>query len=293
MYNELQHIRTIAIISLFSDNDLMEKFVLKGGSALNIAYGLKDRASIDIDVSMSGDFDVEFLSDVKNRLEQSLVRTFNDYNYYVFDVNLTPKPLRLSDNLKDFWGGYCLTFKIIEPSKYKSLSGNLDAMRRDAIVVGDNNKRTFKVDISKYEYCAAKEEKEVEGYTVYVYTPLAVVYEKLRAICQQMDEYIKIVPTNRKARARDFFDIYNIMEKWITPIQFSDPNNLKTLEEIFAIKKVPLKFLGDIENEREFHRDDFNSLKQIVDAGTDLKDYDYYFDYVVEKTKALQSLWEI
>jgi hypothetical protein len=53
-----------------------------------------------------------------------------------------------------------------------------------------------------------------DGYTVYVYTPLMVIYEKLRALCQQVEYYsTHIVSTHRRGRARDFFDIYSILEK--------------------------------------------------------------------------------
>ncbi len=61
------------------------------------------------------------------------------------------------------------------------------------------------------------------------------------------------------------------------------------LERIFAVKKVPLELIGKIEQTREFHKDDFFSVKDTI--AHDIEDFDYYFDYVVEKTKALQSLW--
>ncbi len=182
-----------------------------------------------------------------------------------------------------------MEFKVIESEKYDNMKNNLDSMRRNAIVVGRNNVKTFKVEISKYEYCKSKKEVDLEGYTIYVYTPIAIVYEKLRAICQQMEEYTQIVQTNRRPRARDFYDIYTILSNYRPPIDIADKDNLYILERIFAVKKVPLELIGKIEQTREFHKDDFFSVKDTI--AHDIEDFDYYFDYVVEKTKALQSLW--
>ncbi|MDA5111008.1 nucleotidyl transferase AbiEii/AbiGii toxin family protein [Brevibacillus thermoruber] len=54
---EADKLRKLAIISLFSDDELMDILVLKGGNALNIAYKINDRASMDIDLSMDSDFE--------------------------------------------------------------------------------------------------------------------------------------------------------------------------------------------------------------------------------------------
>lgn len=37
--NFLERIKTLAIVAMFSDDDLMERLVLKGGNALDIVYG--------------------------------------------------------------------------------------------------------------------------------------------------------------------------------------------------------------------------------------------------------------
>lgn len=286
---QLEKIRKLAVISLFSDDTLMDIFVLKGGSALNLVYDINSRASIDIDVSMEEDFGEENMENIKNKLKTSLEKTFAEEGLCIFDVSLSPKPLVISTEKKDFWGGYVLEFKVIESEKYDNMKNNLDSMRRNAIVVGRKNAKTFKVEISKYEYCKSKKEVDLEGYTIYVYTPIAIVYEKLRAICQQMEEYTQIVQTNRRPRARDFYDIYTILSNYRPPIDIVDKDNLYILERIFAVKKVPLELIGKIEQTREFHKDDFFSVKDTI--AHDIEDFDYYFDYVVEKTKALQSLW--
>lgn len=277
----LDKIRKLVIIALFSDDELMNKFVLKGGNALNIVYDISNRASIDIDVSMENDFAKDELEDIKERLEQELIITFGMENYRVFDVKLFPQPHRQDSRKNKFWGGYRLEFKIIEEEKYNE---DIEFMRRNAEVIDSGQKKTFKVDISKYEYCKDKIESELDGFTIYVYSPLMLIYEKLRAICQQLEDYIEMLRTNRRGRAQDFFDIYIIIEEWdkFSKTALYKYENLLMLKEIFEIKKVPLNFLTKIEQDREWHRDSFNRVQATADPSYDLKDYDFYFDYIVE-----------
>jgi predicted nucleotidyltransferase component of viral defense system len=57
-YIELSaRIKKLAIIAMFSDDDLMERLVLKGGNLLDLVYEISTRPSIDIDLSMEGDFE--------------------------------------------------------------------------------------------------------------------------------------------------------------------------------------------------------------------------------------------
>lgn len=290
--DKLKEIRKLVIISLFSDDDLMDIFVLKGGNALDIAHDINSRASVDIDISIESDFSQDELETVRKKIERALKVTFREAGFEVFDINIQPQPTRQYPETKEFWGGYTLEFKIIEKEKYKIYGSDIDSLRRNATVVGDRDRRKFKVDISKFEYCKTKEEVILDGYTIYVYTPLMVVYEKLRAICQQMDEYVKMVGIHKRGRAKDFFDIYTILENTDSQIDFYAPQNLEVLKEIFKAKRVPLHLLGKIVNEREFHRDSFSAVRDAVYANVDIEDYDFYFDYVVEKVKGLESLWK-
>lgn len=278
---DLDKIRKLVIIALFSDDELMNRFVLKGGNALNIVYDISNRASIDIDVSMENDFDKNELEDIKKRLEKELLITFGMENYRAFDIKLFPQPRRQDPRKNKFWGGYRLEFKIIEEEKYNE---DIEFMRRNAEVIGSGQKKTFKVDISKYEYCKDKIESELDGFTIYVYSPLMLIYEKLRAICQQLEDYIEMLRTNRRGRAQDFFDIYIIIEEWdkFSKTALYKYENLLMLKEIFEIKKVPLNFLTKIEQDREWHRDSFTRVQATADPSYDLKDYDFYFDYIVE-----------
>lgn len=286
----LERIKKIATISLFSDDDLMDKFVLKGGNALNLIYKLGQRASIDIDVSMEND--VEDVNEFAVKLEKALTLNFDENGFKVFDVKLSEKPSKIKPEIKDFWGGYCLEFKVIEKEKEKALDADIEKMRKQALILGEGAKKSFKIDISKYEYCKDKQEEELDFYTIYVYSPLMIVYEKLRAICQQNHKYRDIIPSiTRKSRPKDFYDIYYILEH--TPgIEVKTKDNLEILRAIFDIKRVPLHFLGELDDDREFHRSDFESLKATVAQDSELRDFDFYFDYVKNIVESIKFFWE-
>lgn len=55
--NPIEQAKRLTLIALFSDDELVDRFVLKGGNALNLAYGLNIRASVDLDLSMASGFD--------------------------------------------------------------------------------------------------------------------------------------------------------------------------------------------------------------------------------------------
>ena len=289
----LNEIRKLVIVALFSDDDLMDVFVLKGGNAISLVYELDYRASQDIDVSMAGDFDEKELYVVKQKLEWALTVTFREQGYVIFDVKLEPRPMQLDENKIDFWGGYQLEFKIVERATFNLHKSDLAALRRRAVAVSEDQKKIFRVDISKYEFCTVKETRDLDGYRIYVYTPVMVIYEKLRAICQQMEAYNKVVPTHKpRARGRDFFDIHLLIEKLNLYDILHDPENLGLLEKIFAAKRVPLKLLSQIRDESEFHRHDFQAVIATVATAYDLRDFDFYFDYVVRLAESLKNALE-
>ena len=42
----------------------------------------------------------------------------------VFDVNLGEEPHNLTEEFRDFWGGYKVDFKIIDAETYEKLAGD-------------------------------------------------------------------------------------------------------------------------------------------------------------------------
>ena len=279
----LEKIKKTTIIALFSDDELMETLVLKGGNAIDIFHhNISQRGSLDIDLSIEKDFE-ESPDKMEKKFSLILKETFKNEGYKVFDLKLKEKPKRKeSDNLT-FWSGYQLEFKLILETlceKEGIDENDIEAMRKYAHPVGKNRSPKFLIDISKYEFCKGKESFDLEGYKIYVYSPAMIVFEKTRAICQQTEDYKKIIKSRtRKPRAKDFFDIYILMENY--DIDLQSRGNLELLKGIFDAKKVPLKLIKKIREDKNFHETDFVSVKDTVKAGVDLKEFDFYFNYVL------------
>jgi hypothetical protein len=154
-------------------------------------------------------------------------------------------------------------------------------------VVGPEQRRKFSVDMSKFEYCQGKVERELDSFSIFVYTPEMIVIEKLRAICQQMPEYgLRSRPS---ARARDFYDIWRVVSA--AKLDLATAENAALARQIFAAKLVPLALLERVELQREFHRPDWPAVTAAVSGS--LQDFDYYFDFVVERVMALKASWII
>ncbi len=289
--NQIEEIKKLAIIAVFSDDILMETFVLKGGNAIDIIYQVANRASIDLDFSI--ETDLGSIDTFTAKINQALTRIFGERGYVVFDVEVNEKPKTRGANIPEFWGGYKLQFKIIEKDKYLKLKENIEDLRRNAAIVGLNQAKKFSIEISKWEYCGKKRSFELEGYTVYAYSPEMIVLEKLRAICQQMSDYIKRIGRSyRTARARDFFDIYTVLEHF--NIDLTSTENIDLLKRIFEQKEVSLNSIAGIKDYREYHRKDFAAVQDTVKPQVELRDYDFYFDYVIDTCgELLKTLGEV
>ncbi len=279
-WKQLEKLKKFAIQALVSDDQLLEILVLKGATAIDLLHDIAQRASIDLDFSIANDFDETILSGFSERIERLLVSRFGEQGYRVYDIHFAKRPSNIADGLADFWGGYSIEFKIIEKEKYEKMLADIDSMRKQSIVVGKANSTVFRIEISKFEHCEPKEPKDLDGYTVYVYRPILIVIEKLRAICQQMAEYKQVVPTHRPvARARDFFDIYTLVNHFT--IDLSKPAGVELLRAVFEAKRVPLDLLKLLDRYREFHRDDFAAVRDTVKPGVTLREFDFYFDFVI------------
>lgn len=276
-------IRRVAITALFSDDMLVEHLVLKGGNALSLVYGLTKRTSLDLDFSMASDFDN--FEEARDRLFRVLKDRFDAVGQTVFDEKLEPKPKLDGEDLKPWWGGYQLRFKLIERPKYDALKERSDKLRMRATVTGTKQERTFTVDFSKCEYTEGKVEHKFDDYIIYVYTPEMIVIEKLRAICQQLPEYVH--KGRPSARARDFYDIQRVVTA--LSINLGSVENLELTRHIFAAKEVPLSYLGTIHGQREFHRPDWAAVVDSTDE--DLQEFDFYFDFVLQQIERLKTLW--
>jgi Nucleotidyl transferase AbiEii toxin, Type IV TA system len=279
---DLASIRRLVIVAMFSDDVLFDKLVLKGGNAISLVYRYGARGSLDVDFSIDGDFDDA--EDAGKRIAAALADRFAAAGFVMFDYTFGQRPTTKGGDPK--WGGYQIQFKIIERQKHDQLRGDLDANRRHAMVVGLLQQRTFTIEISKWEFCERKVEAELDQFAIFVYTPAMLAIEKIRALCQQMDEYP--IRRQKTARARDFYDIYVIFEESKIDLATTDKRDL--VQAIFAAKNVPLELMGLIGNYREFHRLDWPSVEATV--AEKLKPFDFYFDYVITIAQKLESLGE-
>lgn len=286
-YLKIKETKEMVIKALFLNDLLYDQLVLKGGTALEI-LGFNQRASMDIDFSMEGSFEKEELEVLKKSIEQSLKDKFNEKGLDIIDVKLLESPAKMLAEKEKYWGGYILEFKIIESKDYdlfKEGKTDLDTLRRGSKVINPlNQKKKFQVDISRYEYCENKEEMDLNGHKIYIYSPLMIVYEKLRAICQQDIEYKKSEGVSITPRARDFFDVHSVLEENHNEYLYSkiiERDNLEIIKEMFRLKKVQMDSLGEINKSREFHRPSFTDVEATVTNQDSLETYDYYFDYVV------------
>ena len=284
----LEQIKRIAVTAMFADNELFETLVLKGGNALSLIHKLGSRSSLDLDFSMQHDLK-EDVGQFCERVERTLKKTFLMNGYTVFDVSMDVQPKAISKDLADFWGGYNVAFKLIATPQYEIFKDNLENLRKRAVSIGQ--KKKFLIDVSRFEYTIGKQEADLDGYRIYVYSPQMIVCEKLRAICQQMPDYGVIVKRDRAgtARARDFIDIHVLVTT--LALNLTEQATMEIISGMFQVKKVPLSFLGVIQNYREFHRADYPSVQATVSAGAELQDFDFYFDFVLDLVVKLKPLW--
>lgn len=276
-------IRRTAIVAMFSDDVLMEQLVLKGGNALDLVHGLTGRGSLDIDFSIEGDFDN--LEEVEARCFRALRDRFDSVGLLVFDEKFLRKPSVQRAGQGERWGGYRIEFKLLPKEKAARLGEDLAARQRNAEVVGYAQEKVFSIEISKFEFCPQKERKELDDYTIYVYPLELIAAEKLRAICQQMPGYLPV--RNKRARARDFYDIHTIVTSAVLDMSTTEFREL--VRGVFAAKEVPLPLLGDIRGQREFHRADWPAVVQALTVPAE--EYDFYFDFLVSEVDKLEPMW--
>ncbi len=100
---QLDVIKKVGIVAMFADDELMDLLVLKGGNAMDVVLQVNSRASVDLDFSMGDDLDYD---QVRPKVERALQSTFDLHGYVAFDVKMSPRPGKMSDELAAFWGGY-------------------------------------------------------------------------------------------------------------------------------------------------------------------------------------------
>lgn len=277
------------LLALYQHPYLREQLVLKGGSLLDLGFGISTRASLDLDFSIAGDFAAEF--DLPGEFATVLSRAFDAEDYLVFDLSCVEVPALVSADLRAFWGGYQVGFKLIPRSQIPPGAAAPADIRRRATPLLPGGPTIFQIDVSKHEYCADKQAFDVDGVEVTGYSPELAIAEKLRAICQQMPEYRGLVRKRLAGRARDFVDIHAVREAYL--VNFENPAFRQLVARVFAAKRVPLGLLARLNEYRDDHRADFTAVQATVVAGVALEDFDFYVDYLVRACAALEPLGDV
>lgn len=230
-------IKILAVQAMFSDDELLEQLVLKGGNAMALVHQISARASVDLDFSLEQDFGDD-VAGAEARMHRSLTETFRASGYEVFDFRMIEKPRAVSEDMRHFWGGYAVEFKLANAEVFAEHRDDLEVLRRRAVNLGLGTK--FLIDISRFEYVDDKQPVDFEGYMIYVYSPVMIVCEKLRAICQQMPDYGPFIKRERagSARPRDFVDIFVLTDT--LKLDLTADKTVQILKSMFAAKKVPL-----------------------------------------------------
>jgi len=270
------------VSAIVSDDRFFELLVLKGGNALSLVHRIGGRASLDLDFSIEADLDEE-IDAFGDRLQGALDRHFDPLGILVFDFRFEARP---PEPKLDDWGGYVARFKLIPSTLAQNLAHDRDKMRSQSLEISPDGTRTYRVEISKHEYCEGKVIRQLDDVFVFVYTPAMIALEKLRALCQQHPSYpFRRFPT---PRARDFFDIYDIVVE--LGVDLLDPSQVSFAQRCFAAKQVPFELLGDLRGQQDFHRQTWPEVEQAVP--TRLEPFHFYFDFVIAQAENLMLAGE-
>jgi predicted nucleotidyltransferase component of viral defense system len=87
----LDKIKRLTLKALMHDEQLMYGLVLKGGNALQLVYEITDRASMDIDFSIEGDFSELDFQRIYGILDSLLNEQFQTEKLIAFDIKFVEK----------------------------------------------------------------------------------------------------------------------------------------------------------------------------------------------------------
>src|SRR5215831_6398833 len=138
---DLEQVKRLTLVALFDKTDrLREELVLKGGNLLDIVFAVSTRSSIDLDFSIAGNIPAE---EIRYECEGALKSVFGVHKYQVIDLRIHEKPDPTSDDLKDFWGGYELEFKLVSDTIFSKYQNNVSELRKHALPLGPTGSPTF------------------------------------------------------------------------------------------------------------------------------------------------------
>ena len=244
---EIDEIIREILYGLYHDGVFTKDILIKGGQAVRIKEDIKHRFSVDIDASVNGA--IPDPSTFFVLFKRSLDKQFIKSNLVVIDFKQVRKPRNPHLDTPAFWTGWLVTFKLLEKENQKP---DKEKQSRMAIIPDGSASPKITVELSEHEYCGDFKQmkleikNEPEKVSTYWYSTEMLVVEKIRAICQQHPDY----PHRRKptSRARDFYDIANLIEKKIKDKDLSNFKNkcANLIDPIFKAKQVDKKIIKKI-----------------------------------------------
>ncbi|WP_285005346.1 MULTISPECIES: nucleotidyl transferase AbiEii/AbiGii toxin family protein [Lactococcus] len=274
-------IRNTTLKAIFSNERLNKNLVLKGGNALKL-YGIVERESQDLDFSIKET--IRFTEKEEGKeFQKSISEAFIKKGYFVNDFKFILKPKERHESLPPFWGGYKITFTLLDTSLYQDIIAsqapeNMKELNRYAIPFEGDGKK-IEIDLSYDEYVENKLDYDLDGTKIYLYSPIMIVYEKIRASCQQLDEYPL---TTNKTRARDLYDIYKSLtnsKQMELREQVLSVENFYILENIFRVKEVPFSLMKKLETKKEDLKIDYEEKVLPQVSSRNQEDFEFIFDY--------------
>ncbi|MDT2874422.1 nucleotidyl transferase AbiEii/AbiGii toxin family protein [Lactococcus lactis] len=274
-------IRNTTLKAIFSNERLNKNLVLKGGNALKL-YGIVERESQDLDFSIKET--IRFTEKEEGKeFQKSISEAFIKKGYFVNDFKFISKPKKRHESLPPFWGGYKIIFTLLDTSLYQDMIAsqapeNMKELNRYAIPLEGDGKK-IEIDLSYDEYVENKLDYDLDGTKIYLYSPIMIVYEKIRASCQQLDEYPL---TANKTRARDLYDIYKSLtnsKQMELREQVLSVENFYILENIFRVKEVPFSLMKKLETKKEDLKIDYEEKVLPQVSSRNQEDFEFIFDY--------------
>ena len=132
---DINEIKRCTLQAMMKDDLLMQGLVLKGGNALQLAYDITNRGSIDIDFSMENEFKDKDFERLSRVFSEYLNEEFAEIGLVAYDVKFIKKPK--TGSIPE-WRGYNLEFKLIEREKFEKFGDDIEAIRRNAIKINES-----------------------------------------------------------------------------------------------------------------------------------------------------------
>ncbi len=156
----LDQLKGLAVVAMFSDDDLLDAIVLKGGNAIALVYQLASGESIDLDFSMQGDFSW------RRRRARGAHRTCA--GVHLRRGRLRDLRLSVRRKARSRVGGHRRVVGWLRRRIQDRLARRLcaaqaevEVLRKTALSIGKGKK--FLIDISRFEVTRDKREVELDG----------------------------------------------------------------------------------------------------------------------------------